>query len=492
MTVTPAIILDAKGYGFDFRRDVFVHSGSIILKTNPQNFDVYVNGRPEASKQLNRINNSYNLTGLKPGNYELSIRAGGFQTWSKKTEVHSGLASEFWNILLVRENYDRAAYNAQGVDKFFISPQDKKIASVKNSSGGVAVQILNVQDKNIENFFFFAFAAFGNQEHEENIEWSPNENYLSIPIKMTAVPEKKVPAAGKTFALAGISPQYTYFIADPSGNSSFNLNSFLEKDDIRSLRWDPKDERYVFFVSENNLYRANTADKKDVALIAENVSAFDLSKNGVYYIQNPNKLVFNNSLDGSNSRIQLTSDFPDSSVASIVKIIAYDNSRISLLSGDGNLFIFNKGDRGVHFRRLENGIRGMQFSDDGKKMLYWSDNEIFVYFLRDWNVQPARLENEIQPITRYSEIIRNAQWFRDYEHIIFSAGPTVKIIELDARDHRNCMDILKVNIENQSLTYDHSLNRLFFADRGGEISDLYSIVFPEPGGFLGLFPPTQQ
>lgn len=491
--ITPSIIMHARGYTFDLHRGVFVHSGSVMLKTNPQNFDVYINGQLQNSKQLNRINNSYNLTGLTPDNYNLSVTADGFQTWTKKTEVHSGLATEFWNVLLVRKNYDRTAYNTSGTDKFFFSPQDTKIAVVKNSAPGATVQILNISNKNTENSFFFVGGAFNNDERQENIEWSPNQDFLSIPLKMNPVTEKNsilptknavsvVPDAGK----------YAYFIADPSTNNSFNLNSLLGRDDIRNVRWDPKDKRYLFFLSGSGLYRANLKDKNDLTLIADNVSAFDLSKDGVYYVQEPNDLIFKSNLDGTGDRFQLTSDFPDASNPLISKIIAYDDNRIALLTEGGKLFIFNKGDHGNYSRRLEDNIQGMQFSDDGKKMLYWSDNEIFVYFLRDWNVQPSRSENEIQSITRYAETVKNVQWFKDYEHIIFSAGPYVKIIELDARDHRNCLDILTTSTNTPFLTYDHALERLFFADTNGDASDLYSVVFPEPGAFLGIFPPAQQ
>lgn len=487
--ITPTIIMSARGYSFDFRRGVFVHSGSVMLKTNPQNFDVYINGKLESSKQLNRINNSYNLTGLTPGNYDLSLSADGFQTWDKKTEVHSGLTSEFWNVLLVRKNYPATAYDTQGVDKFFVSPQNKKIVLAQNSASGTSVKILDIAGKNIENSFFFAAAAFNDTERKENIEWSPNEDYLSIPLKMNFVPA----ATGKKTA-AKVQPEtrYVYFIADPATNDSFNLNSFLNKEDIRNVRWDPKDKRYLFFLSAGSLYRSNMTDAGDLTLIADNVSAFDLSKNGVYYTQTPNELVFKSNLDGSGDRAQLTSDFPDSPVAPIAKLIAYDDNRLAFLSGGGKLFIFNKGDHGNYFRPLEDSIQGMQFSDDGKKMLYWSEHEIFTYFLRDWNVQPARSENELQNITRYSEIIRNAQWFKDYEHIIFSVGSYVKIIELDARDHRNCMDILKIDADAPVLNFNNSLERLFFVNTSGDSSDLYSIVFPEPGGFLGIFPPAQQ
>jgi hypothetical protein len=496
--VAPTIIMNARGYRFDFHRGVFVHSGSIMLKTNPQDFDVYVNGELETSKQINRVNNSYTLTGFIPGNYAVAVNAEGFQTWSKKTELHSGLASEFWNVLLVRKDYARTAFETQRLDNFFISPKDENIAIAKNTSEGMEVQILNIAKKTISNSFLFPNSVFDDKTREENIEWSPDEDYLSVPVKITA----QAPAEEENSAkLIKITPnansnriieKYIYFIANPADDSSFNLNSFLEKDDIRNVRWDPQDKKYLFFLSENNLYRANINDKNDLKNIAENVSAFDLSKTGIYYTQFPNELVFKVSLDGAATPTQLTNSFPETSSALTKKLVAYDDDRVAFLSSDHKLFIYNKGEHGTYFQKLGDAIQSFQFSDDGKKLLFASDNEIFTYFLRDWDVQPQRSENEIQSITRYSESLKNIQWFKDYEHIIFSTGQYVKIIELDSRDHRNCMDILNTAAADPKLTYNHSSERLYFIDKNGDTSDLYSIVFPEPGAFLGLFPATTQ
>lgn len=471
--VAPAIIMNARGYRFDFSRGVFVHSGSIMLKINPQDFNSYVNGKLETSKKINRVNSSYTLTGFIPGNYEIAIGADGFQTWTKKTEVHSGLASEFWNILLVRKDYARAAFETQGLDNFFISPKDKNIALAKNTGEGIEMRILNIAGKTITGSFSFPASVFDDKTREENIEWSPDEDYLSVPVKIT-------------------DEKYNYFIANPADGSSFNLNLFLEKEEIRNVRWDPKDKNYLFFLSGNGLYRAGITDKNDLKLIAGNVSAFDLSKTGVYYTQSPNELIFKTSLDGAASPAQLTNNFPDASISPTKKLIIYDDDRIAFLSSDHKLFIYNKGERDTYFRKLGDNIQSLQFSDDGKKLLFAGDNEIFAYFLRDWSVQPERVENEIQSITRYSETLENIQWFKDYEHIIFSVGPYAKIIELDLRDHRNCMDILKTAGNEPRLTYNHSSERLFFIDKNGDSSDLYNIVFPEPGAFLGLFPPAQQ
>ena len=280
--------------------------------------------------------------------------------------------------------------------------------------------------------------------------------------------------------------EYVYYIIDIGPNETFNLNEFLGKNDIRKVRWDPSEKDYLFFQSENNLYRASIRDVSDLILIASDVSSYDLSKSVIYYTQMPNELVFQIAPDGQSQRNQLTSSFPEENKAETDKFIVYDTNRMAFIDKQKNLFVYNSGDHDIYFRKLSANVEGLQFSDDGKKMLFWTGNEISVYFLRDWNVQPLRVENEVQNITRYSTEIKNVQWFKDYEHVIFNTDKTLKIIELDSRDHFNSMDILQIGLDESLVVYNHNLEYLFFIDKKGEIPDLYTVNIPEETTILGF------
>jgi len=470
----PVVVMRARGYRFDFSRGVFVHSGTISLKNNPSNLDIYLSGKITDSN-LNRINNSYNVTSLMPGSYFLEAKMEGFQTWSKQIDVHSGLASEFWNVLLVRNSYEDISYSTGGFEKFFISPKDQLTALAQAYAGGLKIKILNIKNKSIDNEFFFGQSQFSDMGGEENIEWSPNDDYISVPMKVSV--EKKSREKEE---------KYRYAIIDFSGNSSFILNDFLGEDDIRRVRWDPKEKNYLFFLSGSTLYRANIQNTSDITEIAQDVSSYDLSRTAIYYAQKPNELVFKTAMDGQGEKIQLTSDFPVSLNTPNKKLIVYDDSRIAFLNSSGDFFIYNHGEHDNYFRQLGSGISGMQFSNDGKKIIYWNSNEIFAYYLRDWNVQPTRSENETESITRFSGQIHNVQWLKDYEHIIFSIGGQMKIIELDPRDRRNIMDLPKTNLDSPQIVYNNYLEYLFFTDQRGEVPDLYSIHFPEPVNILGF------
>lgn len=485
--LTPAIILYARGYRFDLQRGVFVHSGTISIKTNPQDINISLDGKTSNSKSLNRVNNSYNVSGLMPGNYNLSIGADGYQSWNKKIEVHSGLASEIWNVILTRNDYVKTDYDTEAIEKFFVSPKSKYIIYTQNFEDDLATNILDIKTKTITNTFAFPGWQFIPDERKENIEWSPNEDYISVPVRKTIATEIIDPITKK--AAITETTQYAYSILDPAQKTSFNLNDLLQKNDINYVRWDPQDKNYLFYLSENLLYRTNINNITDTAIIAQDVSSFDLSKNNVFYSVRPHELVYRKNLDGSGDPVQITSDFPDD-ITQNFRLIVYDNARIALLTQNKSLYVFNSGEFDSYYRKLGSDIEGLQFSDDGKKLLYWTNNAMSVYYLRNWNVQPTRSENSIEDITRYSEGIKNIQWAKDYEHVIFSVGAQMKIIELDPRDHRNCMDLPKTASDTPIVIDNHAQERLYFVDTKDSSTSLYSIVFPEPTAIFGLYTPA--
>ena len=480
--ITPTIVLEARGYRFDWHRGVFVYSGTISFKANPQNIIATLDGNSDKTATLNRINSSFNLSGLLPADYEIEISAKDFYSWNKKIDVHSGVSSEFWNVILTRKNYAITAYDqADGIDKFFTSPRNRFVAFTANSSQGLLVKELDLDSKLVINDYTLSGWKLIAEDRKENIEWSPDESYLSVPVEKINSGEESVSSSENNL-------QSAYYIIDlaQKQNNTLNLNTFFGKKEIRYVRWDPQEKGYLFFLEGTTLFRANIEDSSDITQIANDVNAYDLAYDGVYFVQPPNNLVFKTSLDGKSEKKQITNSFPDTNNPTIKRITVYDESRIAFLDQAQNLFVYNNGEHEKYFRALGNQIVEMHFSNDGKKLLFYSNNEISVYYNRDWTVQPIRQENELNNVTRYSENLKNVQWYKDYEHIIFTAGKYTKIIELDPRDHRNCLDIISTELETPFVIHNNGLEKLFFTDQKDGATILKSIVFPEPMPFLGI------
>lgn len=460
--ITSAIIIGyAFGYRFNLKKGIFVYAGSITLKTTPQESDVYINNKLYSAKKLNRINNSYHIGGIFPGEYLLEVKSSDHNSWSKKITVQSGISTEFWNIVLTNENPTILSYTINGILKFFISPRKNNVAVAQKENDIFSVSIFSPDKTDIKNIFSSNEYSFTDNE-KENIEWTPQAHRIIIPTIKNDTNEK------------------TYFIASTDDEEKINLKDITNNENISNVRWDPETKNVLFYMLNNDLFRIDLDNPTESKMIAQNISSYELASNGLYFFQLPEGIVYKTNFSGTNSPKQITRISPDMTNDQYYKIIAYDDQRMTLINNSGSLYIFNQGENEEYFKKISSNSKGSQFSDDGKKLLFWNDNEIFVYFVREWDVQPAREESELIPITRYAEKIKNIQWSRDYEHIIFTVDKKIKLIELDQRDRRNLMDITSLNIDDSYVVNNNSDALIYFTnkDENGYLK-LYSLEFPE-------------
>src|SRR3989344_5526635 len=153
------------------------------------------------------------------------------------------------------------------------------------------------------------------------------------------------------------------------------------------------------------------------------------------------------------------------------KIALIENPSTSLgaspstsLGASGNLYLFNEQNRS--FQKLAERARNAEFSPDEQKLLYSSENELWVYFLSDILGQPQKKSGEHNLITRLSQKIGQVSWLSDSEHVVFSVAADseniVKIAELDDRDQRNTVDFIK--IKSPKFRYDSKADEIYFSE----------------------------
>lgn len=468
IATAPVVIFYARGYRFNFQNGIFIYAGSITIKSNPQKIDIFLNGSPVSSKKLDLINSSYHINGVRPGEYLMEVSADGYKDWSKMVTIHSGISTEFWNIVLIKENYDHSTYETGFIEKFFISPDRNKISFVQNEESGFFIKILDVETNKEETVFFSADYRFTKEDFEkekENIEWSPQSHKLIVP---TLKDEAK-----------------HYLIVDVKNKTAIDLGDIVKTGDPDNVRWDSMKKNSIYYMSKNNLYRMNL-NNNEIEPIAESISGYDISSADIYYFHLPSGIVYRINPENNKIISQVTTSPPDDMSDQSYRIIIYDENRLILINQSGSLYVFNDGEKEKYFRKLSDNVIDAHFSNDGKKILYWTNSEINVYFTREWEVQPQRQENEIKYITRFSEKISNVQWSKEYEHILFTVGNELKIIEIDHRGNRNSLSILTLATDKSNVVSDFIKDKVYFTNITDNISRLYSIDFPEKNSFLGL------
>lgn len=125
------------------------------------------------------------------------------------------------------------------------------------------------------------------------------------------------------------------------------------------------------------------------------------------------------------------------------------------LKENSNLYKFNY-DKKV-FDNFFEGISILSLSPDGKKLLYASNNEMWVVFLEDKIDQPQKKSGDKVFLIRLSDQITNISWIND-NYLAFLADNIIKIIEIDDRDKINIIDVF----ETKNLLEEGNVNKMFW------------------------------
>lgn len=463
------------GYRFNFERGIFIYTGSISIKSNPETVAIRIDDELIPNAKLGILNNSIHLGGLSPGEHFIEVMAPGYLPWSKKTTVQSGRSTEFWNVLLVKENpaVENIARTENAL-KIFQAPKQGLFAVIKEKDGQLTIDTLDTNAEKSEPLLSPPDTALP-QDSEENIEWSPDNRKVLIPLEQ----------AGARL----------YFIVDIETKKISPLHELTknqEKNSLRNPRWDPTNRDILFYLEGTTLQRIDTkAPDNSPILVKENVRDYNFSGKNIYYLSDDNGIIYRLPAENIDAEpLQATTTPIDIMPGSFYSLVVYDDSRLAVREQKtGRLFVYNKiSSAEIVFKQIaESGAKGVQFSNDGKKLLFFTDNEIFTYFLRDWEAQPTRDRDTTIQIARFSNPLKNVQWTADYEHVLFSLNGQAKIIELDNRDRRNIVDFATSLTPYLQILSRFEENYIYFVSaRENGITQVSRIQFSAPSTFFGF------
>ncbi|HWQ59698.1 MAG TPA: PEGA domain-containing protein [Candidatus Fimivivens sp.] len=475
LTTAASVLFFTFGYRFSFHRGIFIYTGSITVKSNPRSATVSLDGNAVPADMIHNINQSIHVTGIMPGEHFLRVSADGFQSWEKKVVVQSGISTEFWNVLLPRSSYDRARAADGDIVRVFPSPTRKYFSLVSDTGSETTVAFIERTDKTSKRVFSSRTYRF-DPEDGRNVEWAKNEDSLLIPLRSRADGKRGV------------------MIVDLKTGIATDLKDIAVAPDPENPRWHPDDNGTFFVLSRGSLLLVDPAATSSdrIENVADNVSAYDLSGRSAAVLDRTSGIVSRITFGGitGTDRKDITGPIPEADRFSAPYLTMYDERRIAVYDRDGEGFLYNDDLKlEPSIIPLGTGIRGVQFSDDGKKLLFFTGHDISVVFTRDWDVQPARKDGDILQIARFSSPLSEVQWAKDYEHVLFVNDGELNLAELDNRDRRNIATILPAStsdIIRQVVTLPAE-NQLYVlsgpAPTGHAVFSFIS--FPEPIGLFG-------
>ncbi|MBU1102184.1 PEGA domain-containing protein [Patescibacteria group bacterium] len=188
--------------------------------------------------------------------------------------------------------------------------------------------------------------------------------------------------------------------------------------------------------------------------IASSTAGWLWQNNSILFLSETDFILYQENLNGSGkSQISKEALSPAK-----YKIFTNDSRRFLALSAIGELYYLDAGN-GI-FEPIAKGIKNAVFSGDNKKFVYWADNEIWVSYIEDLLIQPYKKAGDKELITRYAQKISQAIFYPDNEHIAFVVGEQIKVIELDGRDQRNTVDLVRA--PNPQIYFDQKNGYLYY------------------------------
>jgi len=475
LATSASILFFTFGYRFSFDRGIFIYTGSVTIKSNPRAVGISLDGKSVPSDMLHNINQSIHVTGITPGEHLLRVEAEGYLPWEKEVIIQSGVSTEFWNILLPRSSYETTTMAEGGFVKVFNSSTRKYFALVGDKDGETTITILERKTGAAEQVFSNREYRFDPKDGR-NVEWSKDEKLLLVPLRSREGDRRAV------------------FVIDRNTGTATNLQDIVPVTDPENPRWHPDNDGTFFVLSRGSLLliRPDAADTgQRITTVAQNISAYDLSGRFAAILDRASgviSLIPFADLTGTN-RKTIAETIPGATHFTKPFLTMYDDRRIAIYDQGGEGFLWNDdGKLEPSVVKLGSGIQGIQFSDDGKKLLFFTDNEASVLFTRDWDVQPTREDGEILQIARFSSPISEVQWTKNYEHVLFVLGSELKIAELDNRGRRNIETVLPSSGKTLRQVITLPAENELYTISGSVDSDTTTfsfISFPEPVGFFG-------
>jgi len=382
------------GYRIDFGSKKVVQTGGFYFKVLPKNVQILIDGI--IKKKTDIFFGSILIKNLLPKEYEVKIEKEGYFPWEKNLKIEERVVTEAKNIVLVPEKTKFEVFK-EGVENFFFSPDGKKI-------------IL----KEKEGIKFF--------DTERKIKNYPVENLKIEEIVFSSDSQKILLKTDSKFKLLDL----TKF--PPSSI----LLDFLDPE-IQEITFHPKDFQKIFFLKNGEIFQADL-EKKETILFEKDILTYKILGGNIYFLANSGFLFKSDSSQKIKEKVNETV-FPAKEGANY-QLEIFGNF-IFLKDGE-TLYLFDPDSSS--FEKFFEPLKSLKISPDLKKIAFFNDHEIWLFYFEDSFDQPWKKVKEKVFLTRFSEKIGDLFWFTAH-YLIFNTDSTIKIVEIDDRDGLNIYDL---------------------------------------------------
>jgi len=431
----------SQGYRFDFERKKVVQTGAFSFKVWPKGALIYLDGK--LSKKTDFLFGNAFIENLLPKKYKIEIKKDGYHPWQKSLEISEKWVTEAKNVFLIPKN-PRFIISENEVENFFFSPDEKKVVLKKGVEEDWNLNLLDLE-KN-KQFPLFKGEQLLKKDRKIkfiDLNWSADSKKILLKI---------------------IDKEFEYFIIELDKERSLISLDFLGKELIE-VSFDPENSQRIFFIQnltdKNSLFSVDYNKREISQPILENLITYQIFNGSLFWLDREG-FFFQADLSGRKIRSFNLTPFslkPEGQYQIIIfpkKIFLKEN---------GNFYFFDENYQS--FEKILEKVKEVKISPDFKKMVYFTDYEIWILFLEAAQGQPQKKEGEKLFLTRFSEKIGDVFWYTSH-YLIFNTGNIIKIAEIDDRDKINICDLFE--FKNSKIFWNKIYKKLYLLSEG----DLYS------------------
>ena len=374
--LAPTIVLYSQGYRIDFTSKKLTQTGGLFLKIEPKQTEIFIDDK--LKKKTDFFFGSALIENLLPKKYKIQIKKDGYYSWQKDLEIKEKEVTEVKNIILIPESPNFHILTNR-VKEFWFTPDGKNIILKEYT-------LSPINNKN---------------------SWSLKLYNLENSLKSHLISEEDI-SSGEVDLLD---------LEFPSNSKEISLKIGAK-------------EQLKFFSLEINKTPPVLTEIKQVLTSSENIITSKTVNQDVYYLDNLGFVFKNEERLNSNENPFL--------VKPETKYVLEIFKNFLFLRENKTLYQFNPDLKA--FEKFFEGIKDLKISPDNGKIIYFSNNEIWILFLENISSQPKRKAGEKLFLIRLSEEIKDCFWLNS-NYLIFNVENKLKIVEIDDRDRINIIEI---------------------------------------------------
>lgn len=428
------------GFKYDPETGKSYQAGAIVVRTTPRDATVYKDGEAvENNGFLGGVFSPYlKIEDLEPKNYEISVEADGFNGWKKNVSIQPGQVAKYENIVLLKKGYEKLPVLPDIIlptEKVWQAPDKNELlleGTIGTESG------LFFADVRKETYdLALDSAQLGLIGDIQEVEWTEDEGRIIL-------------KTADNMYLVDLRDQYRVYLISTSVS--------------QALRERPQDrvylfDHYVIYGQGSTVYSFDYITK-EIEQVTDGAGNFFVYQGALFYFKSdetaPSPILYSTNLSNPYYSVRISTMPEGCRTDKSFSLQRYGGKLIFL--SEGALFLI---DQTGTSKKINSNVKDARFFSKGDRILYYNDNEIWIYYVEDKETQPTESAGTNELLTRFSGNLSNIYVYADEEHLLFQENNMFKFTELDGRDNRNTYDLLD-NVSGSAIFYLGDKDLVYF------------------------------